>query len=93
VQRDTRLQLAIDTLLLDYYDERFMHALPALRLAISFYTPREKHYLARSLLDAHGTANAMPLPELDVSPEVAARALALEAAVFATMARYGLRGG
>ena len=92
VQREAGLLLAIDTLLLSYDDEAFLHALPALRLAFSFFTPREKHYLARSLLQARGMPHA-PLPDLEVSAEVAARALALEPAVFAALARYGLRGG
>ena len=78
---------------MSYDDEAFLHAIPALRLAFSFFTPREKHYLARGLLQARGTSGVTRLPDLEVSPEVAARALALEAAVFAALAKYGLRGG
>jgi hypothetical protein len=93
VQREADLLLAIDTLLMDYDDEAFLLALPALRLAFTFFTPREKHYLASSLLEAHGISEATRLPDLEVSPEVAARALAIESAVFATLSKYGLRGG
>ncbi|CAA9298534.1 MAG: FIG00765533: hypothetical protein [uncultured Chloroflexia bacterium] len=93
VQREADLLLAIDALLMSYDDEAFLHALPALRLAFSFFTPREKHYLARGLLEARGASAATRLPDLEVSPEVAVRALALESAVFAVLAKYGLRGG
>jgi hypothetical protein len=92
VQRHTDLVVSIDDLLLDYSDEQFLEALPALRLAFSFFTPREKHYLARTLLEARGTAGAEPLGTLEVGPEVAAAALALEGRVMAAVERYGLRG-
>jgi hypothetical protein len=84
--------LSIDALLMAYSDEQFLEALPPLRLAFSFFTPREKHHLAKTMLEALGIEDSEPLAELQVGPEVAARALALEAQVFAAVERYGLRG-
>lgn len=91
-QRDPALVLGIDALLLGYADEAFLHALPALRLAFTFFTPREKHHLARTLLEAHGQSET-PLPDLEVDVATAARALALEAWVLEALGRYGIDGG
>ncbi|MCC2670492.1 MAG: hypothetical protein K0Q72_2963, partial [Armatimonadetes bacterium] len=92
VQRHPDLVLSIDQLLSQYSEDQFLEALPALRLAFSYFTPREKHYMAETLLEALGLAAAPPLPALEVGPEVAAAALALEARVFESVRRYGLRG-
>jgi hypothetical protein len=92
VQRHPELVRQIDSLLIGYADEAFLEALPALRLAFSFFTPREKHYLARTLLEAQGQTAPAPLPDLEVDAETAARALACEARLFRTIERYGLRG-
>ncbi len=90
-QRQPDLVLSIDELLMGYADEEFLEALPALRLAFSYFTPREKHHMARTLFTALGQETAEPLPELKVSPEMAARVLAFEARLFKAVERYGLR--
>jgi hypothetical protein len=92
VQRHPELVASIDDLLMGYNDAAFLEALPALRLAFSYFTPREKHYMARTLLEARGMT-AEPLADLEVSAATAAAALALEARLFAAVGRYGLRGG
>jgi len=92
VQRQPDLIYSIDELLVDYADEEFLEALPALRLAFSYFTPREKHHLARTLLEAQGEGADGPLAALEVSSEVAARVLAFEARLFRAAERYGLRG-
>ncbi len=92
-QRQPELVLRIDDLLMGYDDEAFLRALPPLRLAFSFFAPREKHYLARTLLEARGEAEAAPLPALEVDAEMAARALAWEVRLFATLTAYSIRGG
>lgn len=79
------LMLRLDTLLLAFSDDDFLAALPSLRLAFSFFPPREKNQLARQLLEAHGDSSA-PLPALLVTPEAAAEALARENTVFALLA-------
>jgi len=86
-QRRPELVKEIDRLLAAFDDERFLEALPALRLAFSFFTPREKHYLALTLMEG----DAKPLPDLVVGVEVAARALALENQVVGALQKYGLR--
>jgi len=94
VQRHADLILAIDELLSGFVDEQFLTALPSLRLAFTYFTPREKHHMAASLLEALGIKGkaAAPMTALQVSPEDAARALAREGALFAAIAQYGLRG-
>jgi len=79
-----------------YSSEDFLEALPALRLAFSYFTPREKHYLIRTLLQTKGIQeeeNDVPLIGLEVSVEMAAQALAFETRLFQAVRRYGLRGG
>lgn len=93
-QRHPELVLKIDDILLAYDDEAFLEALPALRLAFSYFTPREKHYMAQTLLQARtGEAEAVPLADLEVSVEMVAQVLAFEAKLFRAIRRYGLRGG
>jgi hypothetical protein len=91
VQRHPAVVRSIDDVIMSYGDDAYLAALPALRLAFSYFTPREKHYIARTLLEAHGGAAAEVVPALVVGPEVAARALAIEARLFRDIARYGLR--
>ena len=91
-QREPELVKAIDRILLAYSRDEFLEALPGLRLAFSFFAPREKHHLAETLLRALGDTSA-PLPELTVNPEIAAQALAFEDKLFGVLAKYGLRGG
>jgi len=92
-QRHPDLVDSLDQVLLGYDADAFLAALPALRLAFSYFAPREKHHMARTLLGAHEAVDAAPLPVLEVPPELAARALAFEAHVLTTLTRYGLRGG
>jgi hypothetical protein len=83
----------IHDLLIGYSDEDFLTALPALRLAFTYFTPREKHHLALTLREALGLRDAPALAALAVSDETAARALAFEGRLFATLEKYGVRGG
>ena len=102
VQREPRLLHEIDRVLAGYDDDAFLGALPSFRLAFSSFTPREKHHLAMSVLEAagaHGSgsggaaaSDVAPLTALSVDLADAERALAFEARLFATAARYGLRG-
>ena len=93
VQRRRDLILGVNDLLTGYGDDDFLTALPSLRLAFTYFTPREKHHLALTLREALGlTAEAEPAA-LAVSDETAARALAFEARLFEAVKQYGLRGG
>ena len=92
VQRQPELVRSIDLLVMGYDDEEFLEALPSLRLAFSFFAPREKHYMTNTLLSSLGLQVA-PLPQLEVSPEVAARVLAFETKLFQAIEYFGLGGG
>jgi hypothetical protein len=91
-QRHPELVLAIDQLLVSFADEEFLAALPSLRLAFTYFTPREKHHMGLTLLEALGVKERKPLTRLETSPEVMARAVALESRLLEAMKRYGLRG-
>jgi hypothetical protein len=91
-QRDPGLVQSIDELLLGLSAEEFLAALPSFRLAFTFFTPREKHYLLTTLFRALGILDARPLATLEVDAETAAAAMALEGRVFAAIERFGLRG-
>jgi hypothetical protein len=90
-QRHHELVATIDILMMDFDDAAYLQALPAMRLAFSFFTPREKHYIARTLLASEQAIDA--LPELEVGVAVAARALAVESRLLELLARFGVRGG
>lgn len=92
VQREQALILAIDDVLCGFSDDHFLTALPSLRLAFTYFTPREKHHMATSLLEALGIKpSSAPLAALEVRPEDAARAMALESRLFAAVEQFGLR--
>ncbi len=93
IQRHQELVVNIDSLLMAYADEQYLEALPSLRLAFSYFTPREKHHIARTLLEALGITRTEALSDLQVDAMTAARAFALEARVFGLLERYGIRGG
>jgi hypothetical protein len=93
VQRHRDLVLAIDELLVAFADEEFLAALPALRLAFTYFTPREKHHMGLTLLGALGLKETKSLAAIDVSADVMARAVAFESRLFEQIAKYGLRGG
>ncbi len=105
VQRRRQLVARIDDLVLDFDDQEFLHALPALRLAFSRFTPREKHQLIHTLLSPRREADGMlsddsppaeipiaDIEHLDVPLDAAARMIALEDELARRLARYRLRG-
>jgi len=91
-QRDPKIIAALDSLILELSAEDFVAALPSLRLAFTFFTPREKHHLLSTLWGSLGMTTREPAQALQVSPELAARALVFEERVFETLQRYGLEG-
>jgi hypothetical protein len=92
VQRHQGLVVSIDKLLTAYADEEFLTALPSLRLAFTYFTPREKHHLGLTLLEALGLKEQQSLTRLETSPELMARAVAMESQLFEALKRFGLRG-
>lgn len=87
VQRQEEILHAIDTLITGYDDDGYMVALPSMRLAFSFFTPREKHYIAATLFE--GTVES-PLAPLEISLDEAVNVMAFEAALFKALAQYGI---
>jgi hypothetical protein len=90
VQRREDLLGAIDEALAGFADDEFLEASPALVLAFSRFTPREKHHIARTLFGGEAAVEAAPLT---VDPADASRALELEGRLFALLTHYGIRGG
>jgi hypothetical protein len=93
VQRKRELLLSIHALIARYSDDDFLIALPALRLAFTYFTPREKHHLALTLREGLGLAGEPEMAALAVDAETAAAALAFEGRLFGALEQYGLRGG
>ncbi|MGL5082898.1 MAG: DUF5682 family protein [Microcoleaceae cyanobacterium] len=91
VQRHPDLMMQLNQFILDYDDEEFLAGLPGLRLAFSYFTPREKYHIARTLLQSLKLDTTQLLPELDVSPETAAQMVAFETEIFQALQKYGLR--
>ena len=93
VQRHPELVLGLDGVMTAFDEDEFLLALPSLRMAFTYFTPREKHHLAATLMQALGLGAAAPLAALEVSVETAARVHAFEGKLVKALARYGLRGG
>jgi len=89
-QRHTQLVQTIDRLLLEFGADDFQAALPSLRLAFSYFTPREKHHMLTTLFQSLGLKEVRPLAALTVDEATAAEALAIEERMFETIAKYGL---
>jgi len=89
-QRNATLVQTIDHLLIEFGADDFQASLPSLRLAFTFFTPREKHYLLTTLFESLGLKEAKPLAALAVSDAAAADALAFEERLFELVAKYGL---
>ena len=91
IQRHGELMLSINEPIMGYNEEEFLEALPGLRLAFSYFTPREKYHIARTLLKALGMEDSEPVTNLEVSPQMAANVMAFEAKLFKLLERYGVR--
>jgi hypothetical protein len=90
VQRQPQLAESLDELVEGYDDEQFLEALPALRLAFSYFSPREKDYLARTILKTLDRTAEPALPDLEVNLETAEAVLAFETRLFKSIKTYGL---
>jgi hypothetical protein len=89
-QRHPQVVQTVDRMLMEFTGEGFQHALPALRLAFTYFTPREKHHMLSTLFESLGIKEIKVLPKLQVEPEVAAQAMAIEENIFAAIVTYGL---
>jgi hypothetical protein len=86
------LLAAIDTVVAGMSDGEFLVAVPALRLAFSFFPPMEKERLAMRLLERHGgdATQVRSFLSLTTSANTVMDGLALEAKVTEIARRYGL---
>ena len=85
---------ALDELLSDMTLDDFLLALPALRLAHSFFPPKEREIIARLVLMLHGEEPALARSLVQTKdrpdPALVAQGLSLEARVDKLELRYGL---
>ncbi|HEX3029083.1 MAG TPA: DUF5682 family protein, partial [Clostridia bacterium] len=100
VQRDKNFMSEIDRWLIELKDDEFLEAVPSLRLAFTYFTPREKYYLSMQLLEIQGTdvpsqeAKVQKTPlDLIVNAEQALLSLRFENKLYETLSKYGLKGG
>jgi hypothetical protein len=92
VQRQRELLVAIHDVVTAWSDDEFLSALPSLRLAFTYFTPREKHHLALTLRQALGLEKVPQMTALQVDVATAARAMVFEGKLLTTAAKVGLRG-
>ncbi|MDP4179524.1 MAG: DUF5682 family protein [Bacillota bacterium] len=100
IQRDRDFLSEIDQWLIELNDDEFLEAVPSLRLAFTYFTPREKYYLSMQLLELKDANNPdkstidHQSPEnLTVNAEQALLALRFENKLYETLSKYGLKGG
>ncbi len=91
-QRHPQFVQTIDRLLLEFSADSFQQALPSLRLAFTWFTPREKHYMLSTLFEFLNVKQIPALEEAKVDVATAAAALALDESIFEAIRRYGLEG-
>jgi hypothetical protein len=89
-QRHPPLVRAIDRLLLEFAADEFQQALPPLRLAFTYFTPREKHYMLTTLFESLGIKPSRTLGEVTVDAATAAEALAIDERVTEALRSHGL---
>lgn len=83
----------VDEVLGGMAEHDFMVGLPALRLAFSYFPPREKASIADRVAALHGrsaSAAAQLLARLEAAPQDLARAAKIDSEVDAALRRYGL---
>jgi hypothetical protein len=89
-QRHANLVRTIDRLLMEFEADDFQASLPSLRLAFTYFTPREKHHMLTTLFESLGLKEVRPLAALAVNRAAAAEALAFEERLFEMIGKYGL---
>src|SRR5262249_21802139 len=86
-QHHAQLVRTIDRLLIEFGADDFQAALPSLRLAFTYFTPREKHYMLTTLFESLGLKDVRPLAALAVDEATAAEALAFEERLFEMLSK------
>lgn len=94
LQHKPELMVSLDQILLAFSEDQFLEAVPSMRQAFAYFSPREKHHLATAILKGTDSIGpAQPLTSLNVDMTTAQRALAIEARVRKQQERFGIRGG
>lgn len=88
--REPALLRTISETIAEFSPDDFLAALPALRLAFTFFPPREKFDLA-GLLFGNTTDAILVTRRLSASPHSVAATVAFESRLLATLRRYGIR--
>ncbi len=86
------LLVSIDSQICDMDTSNFLEAMPSLRLAFSYFPPREKERIARLVFSRLGenTEDLRTALKLAASPEIIAAGIDLNERVIAVANRYGL---
>ena len=79
-------------LFIGYADEEFLTALPSLRLAFTYFTPREKHHMALTLLESLRKRTRGTIAGGTRGSPEAPRGADVREPLFQAVERYGLRG-
>lgn len=92
VLRAPGLLAVIDGLVVPMMRDDFLIAIPSLRLAFSFFPPREKEQIAKRVLATHGkaTGDARQLVRLEIAPALTMHGMSIDAEAEKTARRYGL---
>ncbi|NEQ48489.1 MAG: hypothetical protein F6K00_35155 [Leptolyngbya sp. SIOISBB] len=104
MRQNSEMLTAIDQAIASFDHDTFLEALPALHLAFTYFSPREKHDISHRLLQTWALEQSSdgqgPSPDrsatettIEITPEMIAQAQAIEANALETIRRYGLRGG
>ena len=91
IQRHSELLLSIDKLIMTYDEETFLEALPALHLAFTYFTPREKHNIADVLTKVWGNKTKSNEIQLKITAETVSKAKSWEEQLLNKVQLYGLR--
>ncbi|MGL4422588.1 MAG: DUF5682 family protein, partial [Gemmataceae bacterium] len=92
VQREVELLNGIQAAFAGWDAEEFLAGLPALRLAFTYFTPREKNILVKQLRQADPGFAQTPLLRLNNDPMLLAAGAAWDERLQAALVRYGVRG-
>lgn len=94
IQRNPQLISRLDNLVMAYDDEQFLEAVPSMRQAFAYFSPREKHEIASAILQSttgSTSSSFQILAPLSVDIRVAARALHIEARAKRAGREFGIR--
>jgi hypothetical protein len=90
IQRYPKVAQQIDSFIMGYSHQRFLEALPALRLAFGVFSPREKYNIAMGLFPTTIAGEKGFDFSLEIDPTIATAAFCLEIEIANLQQYYGL---